>query len=356
VFLLANNNTGMQDVTHIIHLLKTYLNGTLELHNSEELQELFEAHPDLMLMLNRLKDPEQLQNTLNEYKKIHTVSSDRRQQLLGTILNSIATNAEHSPKRGGMRKTIYRYVAVACMVAAVITGIWKIKETIPTNSEKYVFKQAEKLGPGGNKAILMAADGTTITLNEDHDGIVIGDDITYDDGSVLLRDQSSAEAMMTLATPKGGQYQIVLPDGTKVWLNADTRLKYPKRFLSDQRRVELEGEAYFEVASNKAQPFIVITPMEQVEVVGTHFNVHAYTEETLSKVALLEGKVKVSVSDSQTMVLQPGQQTVVQGNEIRVLHINPEESIAWKNGEFMFNNENLGTALKQIARWYDIHI
>jgi ferric-dicitrate binding protein FerR (iron transport regulator) len=120
--------------------------------------------------------------------------------------------------------------------------------------------------------------------------------------------------------------------------------------------VELEGEAYFEVASNKAQPFIVITPMEQVEVVGTHFNVHAYTEETLSKVALLEGKVKVSVSDSQTMVLQPGQQTVVQGNEIRVLHINPEESIAWKNGEFMFNNENLGTALKQIARWYDIHI
>jgi len=250
---------------------------------------------------------------------------------------------------------MYASAVAACLLMVFTTVLLKFKEE-PISDETKVFLQAQQMNPGSNRAILSSADGTEISLNEDRLGIVMGDEITYDDGSVLMDEMKSASLMMTLSTPKGGQYQIVLADGTKVWLNADSKLIYPKRFTEDQRVVELVGEAYFEVATNKQKPFIVHTENESVEVLGTHFNVKSYSDERESKVSLLEGKVKVSIPNTVQKILSPGQQSVVIGKSMRIQDVDLDETIAWKNGEFMFNNESLVSALRQVSRWYDIDI
>jgi hypothetical protein len=160
----------------------------------------------------------------------------------------------------------------------------------------------------------------------------------------------------TISTPKGGQYRISLPDGSQVWLNAASRLTFPTVFTGESRRVELVGEAYFEVAQNKKLPFTVITPKEEVEVLGTHFNVNSYRDEESSMVALLEGKVKVSLSSSEFKVLKPGEQTIVKGGAVEVFPVDLSEAVAWKNGEFMFHNESMKSVMQKIARWYDVEV
>src|SRR5690606_11027807 len=176
------------------------------------------------------------------------------------------------------------------------------------------------------------------------------------DGSTVLDEDIDAQTMLTLSTPRGGQYQITLPDGTKVWLNAESKLHYPYRFTEDARHVELEGEAYFEVAHREDIPFTVTTSKEKVEVLGTHFNINSYQTDIYSTLALLEGKVRVSLEDNATTVLRPGQQSLVTNGKMEVQTIHVEESIAWKDGEFMFNNETLANAMKKLARWYDLEI
>lgn len=160
----------------------------------------------------------------------------------------------------------------------------------------------------------------------------------------------------TISTPKGGQYRISLPDGSQVWLNAASRLTFPTVFTGESRRVELVGEAYFEVARNKKLPFRVITPKEEVEVLGTHFNVNSYRDEESSTVALLEGKVKVSLPSLEFKVLNPGEQTIVKGESLEVHPVDLSEAIAWKNGEFMFHNESMKSVMQKIARWYDVEV
>lgn len=175
--------------------------------------------------------------------------------------------------------------------------------------------------------------------------------------SVLGSSNEQTEILMnTISTPKGGQYRISLPDGSQVWLNAASRLTFPTVFTGESRLVELVGEAYFEVVQNKKLPFKVITSKEEIEVLGTHFNVNSYNEEESSTVALLEGKVKVSLPSSEFKVLNPGEQTIVKGESLEVHPVDLLEAIAWKNGEFMFNNESMKSVMQKIARWYDVEV
>ncbi|MDR2282615.1 MAG: FecR domain-containing protein [Sphingobacterium sp.] len=346
----------MQDTTYRVDLLKEYLKGTIHPDNHLELKTLFEEYPDLFDLVHNLEDPSGLQQALQEYRYFHDPKSvQNKEQTLQNILQRI----EKKPKQGiriATYRSLLRYTAAASILAFLSLGIWYLLSRPNPNTDLQAFKEAEKLSPGGNRATLLAADGSIIELNESHSGIVIGDQITYNDGSLLLKDTQEELALLTLSTPKGGQYHVTLPDGSKVWLNADSRLKYPNRFTGLLREVELDGEAYFEVTSNAKQPFVVKTPSEQVEVLGTHFNVNSYRDEEASKVALLEGKVHVVADNRQSSTLSPGQQTFFSNNQMKTQNINAEESIAWKNGEFTFNNESLGAAMRQVARWYDIEI
>lgn len=226
--------------------------------------------------------------------------------------------------------------------------------------------------PGGNKAVLTLADGSSIVLDSAANGALTQQGATTimkkQDGELVYKTDSktgeNAVALNTISTPRGGQYQVVLPDGTRVWLNAVTSLRFPASFTGDKRVVELTGEAYFEVASvgreGKKLPFIVNVGGSgggQVEVLGTHFNVKAYNEESAIKTTLLEGSVKMSSAKGQYL-MKPGQQTLV-GKDGKIAineDADVDEAVAWKNGRFQFNEADVETVMRDIARWYDVTI
>lgn len=273
-------------------------------------------------------------------------------------------------------RTIRRTIAAAAAILIVISvGIF-FYTTIPTNT---LQSSQIDVVPGGNNAVLTLADGSTINLSDDHNGIIIeSDNIKYSDGSslqgmstspfVIQSDSeeplSTKEAyLLALSTPKGGQYQIILPDGTKVWLNSASTLKYPSRFNSTERNVELVGEAYFEVAENRKKPFIVKSLNQSVEVLGTHFNINAYNDEGEVRTTLLEGSVRVSITNKEEQVqssklLQPNQQSTISSisDNIKINTINPSSAIAWKDGLFRFDNASIYTLMMQLSRWYDIDV
>lgn len=219
--------------------------------------------------------------------------------------------------------------------------------------------------PGGNKATLTLANGSVISLNEAAKGLLVNESgvvISKTSEGQLRYDNSDNEANIPLAynevsTPKGGQYSIVLPDGTKVWLNAASRLRYPTRFALGQRKVTLVGEGYFEVAPSKHQPFIVESQNQEVEVLGTHFNVNSYTNENGIKTSLLEGSVKVTEHKNQaSKLLKPGQQSVLTNGGIRINQTDVHGTVAWKEGLFRFDNTDIKALMRQLERWYDIEI
>lgn len=158
-----------------------------------------------------------------------------------------------------------------------------------------------------------------------------------------------------LNVPKGGQFQITLSDGTKVWLNSNSSLKYPSAFSASERRVELTGEAYFEVSKNKQKPFIVETSLQKVEVLGTKFNINAYDDESSTQTSLAEGSVRVSCKNNTTL-LKPGQQSTLTDQNIAVRSVNLDQVLDWKNGDFNFSNNNLKEIMRKISRWYNIEV
>ncbi len=268
----------------------------------------------------------------------------------------------------------YRYWAAAVSVAVVLTAVayfWF--QNKPRSTAPVAQTTVNDVLPGGNKAVLKLSDGKTIVLDEAQNGVLAQQGsasiIKENDGELIYKpftiDQSPV-TYNTLATPAGGQFQLKLPDGTRVWLNAASSITYPTAFTGTERRVTITGEGYFEVARDARKPFKVTIQSgdkqpTEVEVLGTHFNINAYDDEALVKTSLLEGKVKVVSSHfkgKQTAILKPGQQSQVdvEGKLKLKENADMEEVIAWKNGDFIFQSADIGTLMRQVARWYDITI
>ncbi|WP_149207124.1 FecR family protein [Flavobacterium johnsoniae] len=261
-------------------------------------------------------------------------------------------------------------IAVAASIAVLIgTGIFYF--TQPKEEKFQVAAKPQEIAPGGTKGVLTLSNGKQIVLSE----ITAKDTIAQEgeENEVTIKMNANGEvtyiinpntdggkddnSFNTLSTPTGGQYNIILADGTKVYLNAVSSIKYPTQFNGDKRVVELEGEAYFEVAKNKNKPFIVKSNNQSIEVLGTHFNVHSYNNESVVKTTLLEGSVAVTYKN-QKAILKPGQQSDVSDNfsKIKVKEVDPEEAVAWKNGRFKFDNADLKNVMRQLERWYGIKV
>lgn len=226
--------------------------------------------------------------------------------------------------------------------------------------------------PGGDRASLTLANGSEVDLTSLKPGESIEQDgfhiLKKENGQLVYtakpvkdsHEQGVEMVFNEVHTPKGGQFQLQLPDGTKVWLNASSSIKYPLHFDKNERKVELNGEAYFEVAKhNHYKPFLVQTKQQEVLVLGTHFNVNAYENEMATRTTLLEGRVKILTKDrASSAVLQPNEQSSLPKNETRltIRQVDPAESIAWKDGEFIFNNTDLKTIMRQLERWYDVKV
>lgn len=261
-----------------------------------------------------------------------------------------------------------RLLAAAVILIIISAGLWFFKGDRPVDLKAQNSHQDIK--PGGDKAILTLANGAKISLGDVANGEIAkqaGIQITKTkDGQLIYKvldasPVSDAEqlAFNTIETPRGGQYQIILPDQSHVWLNAASSLRYPTVFNNKERKVELKGEAYFEVTHNKDLPFKVVTSGQVVQVLGTHFNINSYSDEPSTKTTLVNGSVKVyGLSSNQSELLAPGEQSTLtkNGRLNKVAGVNIEEAIAWKNQLFYFDNSDVEAVMRQLSRWYDVKV
>lgn len=264
------------------------------------------------------------------------------------------------PKSRKLFSVWMKFGAAAVLAIAIGIGFYLNKPSDPTVKNAY----SKDIAPGANQATLTLGNGTKISLTKANNGLVAaegGIKITKTADGQLVYDFSKATAGNGPATsnilevPVGGQWQIILPDQTKVWLNAQSSITYPTKFAGNERRVKITGEAYFEVSHHKKLPFRVESGAQLVEVLGTHFNIMAYADDALIKTTLLQGAVKV-FNKGQSQLLKPGQQSQASPKGINLLdNVDVEEAIAWKNGDFQFN-ENLEGIMTKIARWYNVEV
>lgn len=272
------------------------------------------------------------------------------------------------PKPGKKMKLWYWIAAAAAVLLVIGAGYFYIEQQAVENKDQIYVRSDIK--PGGNKAVITLGNGKMIDLNKAGTGILsheAGLLITKTaDGQVICKlDPHAAKesSLMTITTPKGGAYMLELPDGTRVWLNAASSLQYlPARVKAAERRVTLQGEAYFEVAKDKTKPFFVETAHQVVKVLGTHFNVSAYVDEPSTRTTLFEGSVLVHESGQgvesvgSQAILRPGQQSLWTPKGFKIAAADVKEALAWKNGYFIFNEETLGSIMQKVSRWYNIDV
>ena len=283
-------------------------------------------------------------------------------------------NANATPVLGIHRSNNWRmYAACAAIVIVLLgAGYFWINTTRFSHKENPAGKLADKpvidVQPGGNKAILTLADGSVIDLDKTGNGIIASEGKTTvnkkKDGEIEFQGAHSpltthnSPALNTVSTPNGGQYQVVLPDGTRVWLNAASSIRFPTSFASE-RKITMTGEAYFEVAHNVHMPFVVnVNDKEEVTVIGTHFNINAYDNERAIHTTLLQGSVKVGIDNEKSVVLKPGEQVSLSQTShlTQPIPVQTEEVVAWKNGLFNLAGADLKDFMRQVERWYDITV
>jgi len=301
-----------------------------------------------------------------EYEKLQA-------KIWAKILSDVSQTAPELPKVQKLNPSYKRIISIGIAASILlIAGIgYLMLKNNSTTHDRFVIAKKYDLPAGTDKAILTLSNGRVIDLNKDAVGKIAteaGIEITKSSEGTLvykaLNTKGKSVGFNTITTPIGGQYTIILPDGSKVWLNSGSSLKYPTTFAANGRNVVLTGEGYFEVAHIEGAkgrvPFSVSViknnaQSEKVQVLGTHFNINAYADEPFIKTTLLKGSVSVALNDNKTTLLKPGQLAKLSNQNIQVQEADTEMAVAWKNGEFVFR-EDLRSAMRKVARWYDVEI
>ncbi|MEN0052576.1 MAG: FecR domain-containing protein [Mucilaginibacter sp.] len=345
------------------YLFNSYYNQTATAQEREELFEIINASANDAELTALIQ---QAWNDLDTDEQLFdpTKSID----MLNNILQNKADHDNIYPIRppDSQISWVKLGVAAALLVFVSLGAYVFVKQKKQLNKEDLAKNQpVHDVLPGGNKAVLTLANGKTINLDNARNGVLAREgDARINktkDGQVVYQsangDQSASSEINTVSTPRGGQYQLVLNDGSKVWLNSASSVSFPAVFTGKTRDVEITGEAYFEVVKNPSKPFRVKTNNVLIEVLGTHFNVMAYNDENSVKTTLLEGAVKISNS-KDAGVLKPGQQASLnQNGQIKVVNDpDAENSIAWKDGLFQFTDAGIESIMRQVARWYDVSV
>ena len=343
-------------------LIDRYIAGDCGENEVEELRLLLEQ-PVYIDLLGSIMDEQLEHNETSEGDYPETVS--RIQENLSTHTAITELPEEDTLRRKPVIYFIRKWAVAASVVAALsLLAVYFYRHQAPRQGIAQQNNEPAVIEPGKDGAILTLVDGSTVVLDSLGNGLIT----TQNGTKVLLRngqliyDGNSSDIVVagynSMSTPKGRQFKLVLPDGTRVWLNAASSIRYPIVFTGSERKVEITGEAYFEVAHNKEKPFIVSTHNgSEIEVLGTHFNINSYDNEESINTTLLEGSVRVSSSNGK-IVLTPGQQAQCTGAGALTLkqQVNLAQVMAWKNGQFDFNNATLREIMRQLERWYNIEV
>lgn len=306
--------------------------------------------------LHGLADTEETAGRLHQIKAlINREAGPEKQYFEEEYVPSVA--GIDSIASRGVIKRMFRYAAL--LIFLLLTSLYFLTKKSPEELAHAAPENpvsTDSIKPGTQKALLTLGDGTVITLDNAVNGVIAQQGKAsvekLSNGQVRYLPNGSTEKdekiiYNKMSTPRGGQYQLVLPDGSVVWLNAESSITYPAVFPADERRVTITGEVYFEVSKDKTKPFRVVAGDQEVEVLGTHFNINAYIDEEHVKTSLLEGSVKVNKH-----MLRPGE--AFMNGKVGATDI--EQDVAWKNGVFNFNNQSLAQVMRQLARWYNLDV
>lgn len=366
----------MMPVAEIADILFKHLEGTLTEEEQLQLNQWLDASPQRRHFFEELNDEEQLRAWLIEFHP--EVEKDTEQAILAKI-HLLKDTQEAAPPVRFMKSGWFKYAAAAVIVLGVLTWV-----LIPTSDKSVAVTKTPAhidIPPGRNGAVLTLADGRQIVLDSAGKGLIAtqsGTSVVLENGKLLydLAGTGSGKTLYnTMTTPRGRQFQVVLPDGTKVWLNAASSIRYPVEFTGTDRRVFISGEAYFDVAKDAARPFFVNADNRiDIEVMGTQFNVNAYDNERVVSATLVNGAVRVSLQGQETApgikteeILKPGQQALAgsfkgsgraaRSSSLMVLDaVDMDKVTAWKNGLFNFNDASIEEVMRQLERWYDIQV
>jgi transmembrane sensor len=344
-------------------LLEDYRNGKMNAAQRAAFEQL----------LHGLESEQALQQMIaGSLQQVEPVLAEETQEYLYERIKEKHIKEKNTGVVRFFRQPWLRYAAAVIVIGGIAAYLWKNNTNTGKNETVAVTERTvtSDVAPGRDGAILTLADGRRLVLDSLGNGIIAtqnGAQIVLNNGA-LTYDQkgntTAAIAYNTMHTPKGRQFQLVLPDGTRVWLNAASSIKYPTVFTGDERRVEIDGEAYFEVAKNAAMPFIVkIDDTKEVKVSGTHFNINAYDDEAAVRTTLLEGAVVVKSGiggqqSEKSVVLKPGEQAAIASYSQLTINHSPDlaQVMAWKNGLFNFNGYDIKAVMREIGRWYDLDI
>lgn len=328
-------------------LLVRYFKNELNASEMKDFELWRSSDPQNEVLLESFRDTKTVQAEINYIDQVDVAGG------FDAVLKQIGSN---KPVRRILPAKWAWYSSAAVVLIALSFGAYKLIP-VNTSASTSLAKVKYDIMPGTEKALLLMADGSKVDLNKSNkqltqkDGAVIG----TRDGRLVYKSTKGTKTAgyNTLRTPKAGEYRLVLDDGTRVWLNASSSLRFPATFNKTERRVFLVGEAYFEVAHNKAAPFIVSFNDTEVKVLGTHFNINTYGKA--SKTTLIEGAIAVT-EGNQEKFLKPGDEAIITTGNVAVAPTETYKSIAWKEGVFYFNGDQMADILDQVARWYDVKI
>lgn len=335
----------MKDSKHIQQLFEKYINN----------QSSKEETASLLTYLQDKENKEIVEKLIENRFDATTNNKIVEKEILDRVFNKIILNA---PPAEAQRPLWHKIVAISAVAALILIISFPLLNWKTDN-----LATMHIVHPGSNKATLTLSSGETIVLENQPNGQLTADkglriEKTSDGGInyYTLNEQAQKQPSMHLLNiPKGGQFQLTLSDGTKVWLNSHSSLEYPSCFTGKERRVKLTGEGYFEVVKNSGKSFIVETANQQVEVLGTKFNINAYEDESSTRTTLAEGIVRINTGQRSTL-LKPGQQSILTSNNIAVKSVDTYQVLDWKNGDFNFVNDDLKSIMRKISRWYNIEV
>lgn len=339
----------------IASLIAGYLQSTLSEQQKEKLFNWIAESESNRRAFSEILDEQNLERYLSEFATYNATTALAKFKSERVVVKSMTRF-----------KPGLRISAAASLLLVLSFGFWLHRQQKHV-MQLAVSKNKSDVAPGGNRATLTLANGTEIGLDSASNGEIAqqgGVTVTKTkSGQVIynLADLASsapaAEGYNTIATPRGGQYQVILPDGSHVWLNAASSIRFPTVFRNNERKVEINGEAYFEVAKDKTKPFRVLSGEQTVEVLGTHFNVMAYDDEKAIITTLLEGSVAVS-NQKGRVIIKPNQNVTMQrnGSTLTVNETDVEAAVMWKNGYFHFDDEPIEGIMRKVSRWYNVEI
>ena len=345
--------------------MQAYIQNSLSPQQTEELFLRLNSHPQLSEKL--LKElAESYEDKMSNPVPLKEDISQRMLQGLLTKINEAPVISMKQSNAGNWK----RWIAAAAVFIIVGSIAYFITDRQPKTAIKQSAVNSQHVEkdvlPGFDGAILTTAGNNQIILDGAANGIVNKEgntDVIKRDNQLVYKESSAAipdiETFNTFSTLKGRKFQLILSDGTKVWLDAASSITYPIAFTGTQRKVKTTGQVYFEVAKDPAKPFIVDIGATSIEVLGTHFNVNAYEDENTIKTTLLEGMIKIT-RNNRSSLLKPGQQAVTGGSATESIKVNNavdlDAVMAWKNGLFQFTGADLTSVLRQLSRWYDVDI